>query len=147
MRKSIAQLLALLILLIIPCLAMAGGGNYAIVVGNVFDGITIQPGACVAQTPTAFDLSGNTGNYSLQCTVTGDGTLKFEARMSNDGANWMEPEGQADIAASITKTSGPGSDGKFINGFTAELGWSMKVYACETGTSDNATITCFMAAQ
>jgi hypothetical protein len=112
--------------------------------GKIFDAVTVDNGTCEVQAES-FDLRSDQGTYSLQCEVTGDGTMKFEARMSNDGLTWLEPEGQDDIAASITKTSGPGSDGKFINQIAPELGRWMKIYACETGATDNATVTCWMA--
>jgi hypothetical protein len=44
----------------------------------------------------AFDASQLQGNFSLQWTITGAGTLKIEVLVSNDGVNFHELD--ADIA-------------------------------------------------
>lgn len=54
------------------------------------------------------------GNITMQATITGDGTCKFFPTQSIDGTNFMRPTGVNEIATSLTKTSGPGSDGKVM---------------------------------
>ena len=87
------------------------------------------------------------GFFSLQFTVTGDGTAKVEYELSNDRVTWSEPEGAPDIATALTKTSGPASDGKGIVGFSSETSPSMKIKVTETGGADSITVTAVLAVQ
>ena len=81
------------------------------------------------------------GYFSLQYYVTGDGTVKFEYQLSNDGVNFVEPSSASDIASSITKTSGPGSDGRDLVSFSPPPAAYMKIVATETGGANSVTVT------
>lgn len=81
------------------------------------------------------------GYFSIQVAVTGDGTAKFEYLISNDGTNFLEPSAASDITTGVTKTSGPGSDGKDIYSFTPLPCRWMKIKVTETGGADSITVT------
>ena len=96
-------------------------------------------------TSGGLDLRDVDGYFSLQLSVTGDGTLKAEFLMSNDGTTFSEPESASDICSGIVKTSGPGSDGELITQFTPDIGRYMKIKITETGTSNSVTVTAVLS--
>ena len=79
------------------------------------------------------------GFFSLQITLTGDGTAKVEYLLSNDGTNFLEPSEADDILSSFTKISGPGSDGKDMFSFTPMLARFMKIKCTETAGANAIT--------
>jgi hypothetical protein len=87
------------------------------------------------------DIRSLDGYFSIQITLTGDGTGKLEYLLSNDGINYLEPSNASDITTGFTKTSGPGSDGKDIFSISPMVGHYMKIKATETGSSDTITVT------
>ena len=79
---------------------------------KIFDAVAIaKSGSSLSR---VIDLTGVDGYFSIQATITGDGSAKFELLLSNDGVDFIEPTSATDIATGHTKTSGPGGDGKDI---------------------------------
>ena len=87
------------------------------------------------------------GYFSIQIYITGDGTLKAEYLVSNDGTHFIEPTGATDIFSAYTKTSGPGSDGRDIVSFEPELAGHLRIKFTETGGANSVTIDAFLAIQ
>jgi hypothetical protein len=88
------------------------------------------------------------GIFSIQYAVTGDGTAKFEYKLcSTENGDYIEPSTASDIASSIVKTSGPGSDGKDIVSFTPELAPFMKIVVTETGTAQAIAVSLWLNIQ
>lgn len=118
-------------------------------VNTVFGAKTVA--ASGTETSGIVDISGANGFFSLQIAVTGDGTVKLGYIASNDGNDFLAPEGEysgsnfAEIISSLTKTSGPGSDGKVIIQFSPHFARYYKFVAIETGTSNSVTITANLA--
>lgn len=93
------------------------------------------------------ERSNSEGFFSLQIAVTGDGTLKGEYQVSNDGVTYVEPTGATDIFSGFTKTSGPGADGKDLFSFSPPLALFVKIVLTETGGGDSVVATAIAAAQ
>ncbi len=87
------------------------------------------------------------GYFSLQVTITGSGTAKIEYLLSNNGTDYLEPSTGADITASMTATSGPGSDGKDIFYFDPEPARYLKIKVTETGGADSVVVTATLMVQ
>lgn len=69
--------------------------------------VTITTGTIAlseSYTSEAFDVTGIDGYFSLQWTVTGDGTMKAEVLVSNDGVTFHDID--PDITTGQTKSSG-----------------------------------------
>lgn len=79
------------------------------------------------------------GFFGLQYTITGNGTAKIEYLLSNDGTTYVEPSAATDIATGLTKTSGPGSDGKDYVAFSPEVSRYLKIKVTETGGANSVT--------
>lgn len=71
------------------------------------------------------------GYFSLQWTITGDGTAKFEVFSSNNGTDFMDVN--ADIITGQTKTTGPSGDGKNMTSFVIIPCVMFKIRVTETG--------------
>jgi len=88
------------------------------------------------------------GIFSIQYAVSGDGTAKFEYKLcSTETGDFVEPSGASDIASSITKNSGPGSDGKDIVTFQPELAPFLKIAVTETGGANSITVSLWLNTQ
>lgn len=87
------------------------------------------------------------GHFSLQITLTGDGTAKFEYLVSNDGIAYVESSNATDIVTGFTKTSGNGSDGKDLIPFSPEVSRYLKLKVTETGGASAITVTSVLAIQ
>lgn len=122
---------------------------------KVFDAVTVALSA--NSTSSIIDLAmpttrpllalAGSGYFSLQIQVTGDGTAKFEYLLSNDGTNFLEPSSATDIASGITKTSGPGSDGKDIFSFAPLLANFIQIKVTETAGANSIIISAWLAVQ
>jgi hypothetical protein len=112
---------------------------------KIFEGVVIPKNGTALSQVIDITLSG--GNFSLQLEVTGDGTLKAEAELSNDGVSYLIPEGDTAFLTAITKTSGPKADGKLIKGFTSDVANFMKILITETANADPVTVTGWLAVQ
>lgn len=95
------------------------------------------------------DLAGlkPNGYFSIQLTLTGDGTAKIEYLLSNDDITYLEPSSATDIVTGFTKTSGPGSDGNDIFTFSPEMTRYLKLKATETGGANGIVVTAVLAVQ
>lgn len=76
-------------------------------------------------------------NHALSLYVTGDGTLQMTPYVSIGGNVWVSCGAQA----SMTKTSGPGSDGKNIIPLSLKPGELIRFYFAETGGSSAVVIS------
>ena len=110
----------------------------------------------IAKSGTAYshiiNLSNASGHASLEITLTGDGTGKFEWVGTNDpsvsaASSFIKPAGVPDIVTAFTKTSGPGSDGHHVYSFSLSLVQRMAIKVTETGGSDTITVTGILAIQ
>ena len=112
---------------------------------KIFDAVTILAGGTALSDSLDISLSG--GNFSLQLEVTGDGTIKAENELSNNGTDFLIPEGETPFLTGITKTSGPAGSGKIIKGFSSDVADSLKILLTETGGADPVTVNGWLAVQ
>jgi hypothetical protein len=120
---------------------------------KVFSAVTVAAG--LTQDTDVIDLYDKlpTGFFSFQFNVTGDGTLKFEVLLSNDGVTYCGPvvcksDGTTTtIATGITKTGGQNGDGNGIYPFSPAVAKYMKIRATETGAAHAAVLTAWLAIQ
>jgi hypothetical protein len=112
--------------------------------------ITIKPlyksaiAASGSWTSETIDLAKLSNEYklSLQANITGDGTVTIDILASNDGVNFVDTG--TDVFTTVTKTSGPGSDGKLAPVIitTAMLKYSryFRIRATETVGANTVTV-------
>jgi hypothetical protein len=101
--------------------------------------VTISTGTISASgsyTTDAYDASSLEGFFSLQWTVTGDGTMKAEVLVSNDGATFHELD--ADITTAQTKSTG--TSGVNMTDFEVTPCNQFKLKFTETGTANSVTV-------
>jgi hypothetical protein len=113
----------------------------------VFDAVSVTKNTTSTSRTIELNQAGVTGTFSLQVAVTGDGTLTFKFTVSNDGQTFITPTGASDIKAGMTKTGGPGGDGKDIYTFTPPLAKFLRITATETVNSAAAVVTATLAYQ
>jgi len=112
----------------------------------VFNGEEVAAGGSLIS--KAFPLVNIQGYFSLKAAVSGDGTVKFEYMLSFGDDDFITFSDTLDVIASgITKTSGPGSDGKDIYPFSPPLASQIKIKVTETGASNAATVTAYLGVQ
>jgi hypothetical protein len=106
-------------------------GLYATAVIKVFDEVAIAKNESAES--TVIDLTNlREDAMSLQVEVTGDGEVDLTYLSSINGTDFMAFDSVDNtIKASITKTSGPGSDGKILLTFTPKLSEKIKIVAEE----------------
>ena len=143
--KNLILSILLAIILMIPVPGFCGDKSATVTEGTAIDGETIA--ASGSYTSSAIDLSQVRGYFSIQYTITGDGTVTLSYTLSNDGTTYLTPSGSSSIATGLTKTSGPGGDGKDILPFTPPVAKFLKFVATETGTTDDAVVTLTYAIQ
>ena len=98
-------------------------------------------GATVTTDVVDLGCCANEQKYSLQITVTGDGTATVSVLCSNDYVNYLKPETGGDIIQGFTKTSGPGADGvSRVTEFDVPLCKYIKFQITETGSADTVTV-------
>ena len=116
----------------------------------VIASVSVAAGQSSASFPHAgLDLDANNvqGNFGAQVVITGDGTATIGFECSADGSTWIKPSdpivpGTAlTIASGLTKTGGPGGDGKFYFP-VEELPTSkyIRFYATETGGANAVVV-------
>ena len=76
------------------------------------------------------------GYFSLHWLVTGDGTMKAEVLVSNDGSTFLEID--PDITTGQTKTSG--TSGANMSSFEVTPCEQFKIKFTETGASKSITV-------
>lgn len=87
-------------------------------------------------TTEAYDCQELQGFFSLQWTVTGDGTMKAEVLVSNDGSTFLEID--SDITSAQTKSTG--TSGVNMVDFEVTPCNQFKIKFTETGTSNSITV-------
>jgi len=114
---------------------------------KIFDAETITKNTSTDS--SAIDLQGKRpgGNFSVQVELTGTGVATIEWIGSNDNVDYIKPNGAQSIATGMLATSGPGSDGKHIYGFSPALVRYLKIRVTETGTANNVVVTITLAIQ
>lgn len=128
----------LLLTILLLCFAATAFGA-DVTATKIIDTVTIAAGA--SHTSKAIKLNDNQAVYfSLQATVSNDGTCKFEYLMSLNGIDYTEPTSASDIASGITSSSGSGTDGKIYYSFRPEPGKYMKIKVTETVNSTNPVV-------
>lgn len=101
--------------------------------------VTISSGTIAATesyTTEAYDATQLSGFFSLQWTVTGDGTMKAEVLVSNDGATFLKIDD--DIVTGQTKTSGTG--GVNMSDFEVTPCNQIKIKFTETGGANTIAV-------
>jgi hypothetical protein len=98
---------------------------------------TVSAGTSFMSNGVSFSYA--VSGFSLYYEITGDGTVDFFYHIAVDGANFVKQTRA--IKRGLTKTSGPGGDGKGLLYFSVEPGNAIKIEAEETGSSNSVTIT------
>lgn len=114
---------------------------------KVIDSETISAGGNFVSEAIKLNEVVYQGYFSLQVEVSGDGTCKFEAEESVNGVDFLVPSEATDIASGVTKTSGPGSDGKDIYSFYPLVAGHLKIKVTETGGVNSVTVSAWVAIQ
>jgi len=144
MKKLIIGIL-LAVFLATPFWGVCGDKQASVTAVTAIDGEEIA--ASESYTSSAIDLSQARGYFSIQYTITGNGTVTLSYTLSNDGTTYLTPSGSSSIATGLTKTSGPGGSGKDILPFTPPIAKYMKIVATETGGVNSATVTSVLNVQ
>jgi len=92
-------------------------------------------------TSTEAQLEDGLNEHGLQYEVTGDGTCQIEVFTSIEGSNYVS---NGVVASSVTKTSGPGSDGKDIIPLRLKPGDLLRAKVAETGGSKSVTVSLWL---
>jgi hypothetical protein len=87
-------------------------------------------------------LSGLEGNFALQLTVTGGGTVDLKYEVSVDGTNFVEG---GTVFDDFAVTSGPGANGKDVKEFYPET--SLYIRFKVIAATSNMTVTAIAAIQ
>ncbi len=99
---------------------------------------TINETSYTSRALEIFDIK---GYFSIQGQITGAGAsaedFDIDYLISNDGINFMTPEGDAspNIIEAYNDSSGPGSDGKFVKQFQPQIGGWIKIRATNAHAS------------
>jgi hypothetical protein len=89
-------------------------------------------------TTEAFSTLQLEGGYSLEWTVTGDGTMKAEVLSSNGGVNFLDVN--TDITSAQTKATGPAANGVNMADFSVIPCNMIKIKFSETGGASSITV-------
>ena len=146
MKKRAIIILLLSLTLLVSWISPVAAWN-EIYMKKVIDSVTIPASGSTTSDAIVLNKRANLGYFSIQVQMTGDGTAKFEYLLSDNGTDFMEPTGASDIATDITKTSGPGSDGKDMFSFNPMVCRSLKIRATETGGANSVTVTVWIVVQ
>lgn len=142
--KKLISILTILLIITVSVSALAERNT--IIIRKAQDAVTLT--ASATHESQAIDLYGYrpTGFFSLQYAISvSAGTVTFEYYISNDGVNFVNTG--ADIGTSLSKTSGPGSDGNDLLSFSPEPARFMKIRATETSGTTAATVTTWLFVQ
>lgn len=108
----------------------------------------VASGSLISQAFKLGSYSDVQGWFSLQVVLTGDGTGKFQASVSNDNSNFIiSDDASDDIVSAHTKISGPGADGIQIYQFSPVLAQWIKIKVTETGGANSIIVTAHLAIQ
>ena len=111
---------------------------------TLFHNQAISAGSAAVSEHICLDCQFLTGKFSLQARVAGDGEARFDYELSNNLVDFVT--GASSIATGVTKTSGPGGDGKVLFGFTPEIGEFIRIKVAETGSSNPIIISVWLTA-
>ena len=107
---------------------------------QLFTGTSISANGSLTSKAVDLRRIASNGLFSVYYAITGDGTAKIEYLLcSTETGTYLEPSTASDIGSSLTKTSGPGSDGKNVIAFEPELAPFLKIKITETGTAQAIT--------
>jgi len=134
----------LILTIILLCFAPFAFAGDLVEVKQVFTTQTVAASGAKDSKPINLNDYMPYGVFSLQATITGSGTCKFEYVLSLNGTDFREPLTATDIATGQTASSGPESDGKIYVSFRPELGKYMKIRVTETGTSSSVIISAWL---
>ena len=114
---------------------------------RVFNARTIA--ASGSLTSQAFKLGSYSdiqGYFSLHVELSGDGTGKFQAAVSNNNSNFIiSSDASDDIVTAHTDVSGPGGDGIQIYQFSPITSQWIKIKVTETGGADSIIVSAWLA--
>lgn len=89
-----------------------------------------------------------TGYFSLQVTVTGDGTAQLTYFVSNDGVTWRTPSTASDIVTAHIKTTGSSGTEFYDLSSDIEFCRHLRIVVTETGAgADAIAITATLSVQ
>lgn len=117
--------------------------NKSIQIKEVFTTEEIAAAGSALSEKIDVGLSG--GEATLQLELAGDGAATVEWLGSNNGVDFATPATLSEICTGFTKTTGPGSDGKYIYAFTISAVKYIKIKVTETSTTDSITVTVILA--
>jgi len=106
---------------------------------QLFDSKTVSAGASETCYPYVV-LQDNRNEHGLQYKITGDGTLSLITEVSIDGEDWIART----VASGLTKTSGPGSDGKDILSLRLRPSDLFRLKATETESSNSCVLSAWL---
>ena len=107
-------------------------------VNKVINAQTIAANGSYSSPILDMNLFKANGYFSLQVTVTGSGTCKFEYLCSNDGENFVEPVGASDISSGVTAVTSA------ITSFTPIPCAYMRIKCTETGGANSVTVNAWL---
>lgn len=105
----------------------------------LFDGVTIS--ASGSSTSDFVMLREGRNIHALQYRITGDGILDIKVETGSDKVDWINNGIKGN---DLTKTSGPGGDGKNIIPLSLLPGDFIKAVATEVGTTDECVLHLWM---
>ena len=82
-------------------------------------------------------LADHMTSHAIQYVITGDGTCSITTYTGIGPDDWIK---NSTVASSLTKTSGPGSDGKDTIPLSLKPGEQFRADVTETGTSSSVTL-------
>jgi len=92
-------------------------------------------------TSAVLDVGSAEGYFSLSVSVRGEGTCKINYQASNDLTVWAEPQGVTAVLSGLTKTSGPGLNGKVLDQIAPEFARYLRFCVTETGGAAAVLVT------
>lgn len=120
--------------------------NKEIKIEKLFDAVTVAASGSTASPIMEFQ-NGFTpdGFFSFQIIVTGSGTVKLQALVSNGDDVWilLSP----DVAYGLVAAGGTEANGKYFWTYAVPLCARLKFRLVETGAVSSATVTVIMAQQ
>lgn len=111
----------------------------------IFEAKTVGAGTSETSRVVQLQNAQANGFFSIQLTMTGDGSLALVYEVTVDGTNWLTPTGATSLETAFLKTSGPGGDGKDIVAFAPELATAIRFKA--TAAGDSLVLTATLAFQ
>jgi len=105
----------------------------------LFDNSTITKNT--SSTSDSVILRGGRNVHALQYRITGDGTLDISVETSSDKVDWIDNGVKGN---NLTKTSGPGGDGKDTIPLSIKPGDFIRAKVIEVITTDDGVLSLWM---